>query len=76
MKAAQILHEAREKLDVHFILGSNFILILFWNFATVASSVEDFHEEVVEHGGGHGAETSVVVGWVDVTAEALSLFGR
>lgn len=76
METTQTLHEARETLDVHLILLSNVVSILFRVFAVEASAVEDFHEKVMEHGGAGGAETFVVVGWVDVAAEGLSLFDR
>lgn len=54
---------------MHLILLGNLITIPFRVFASKASTVEDFHEEIVQHWGAGGAETFVVVGWVDVAAE-------
>ena len=62
MKTTQTLHEARETLDMHLIplFLINLVDILFRDFATVAGTIKDFDEEIVQQGGAHGAETTVV----------------
>lgn len=71
MEPTQSLHETRETLDMHFIalLLIDLVDILFRNFATVAGAIKHFHPKIVQHGCTSGAETTVVVGWVDVPAE-------